>query len=83
MEYIKRDCTKTSPDMRPCPHCESCPWVGPSMSRIPRPLPDEPQMPNFHYKDVFESTAFAGDVARPPDDWQPRHNINKSSRMGL
>ena len=44
--------------------------------------PDESQMPNFHYKDVFEPTAAAGDVARPPDDWQPRHNIKQKFEDG-
>jgi hypothetical protein len=53
MEYLKRDCTKTSHDKQACLHCDSCQWVGPSMSRIPRPWPDELQLPNFHYKDVL------------------------------
>ena len=52
------------------------------MSRIPRPLPDASQMLNFHYKDVFESTAVAGGVAHPPDDWQPRHNIKQKVEDG-
>ena len=64
-------------DKQPCSHCASCQWVGPAMHRIPRPWPNEVQKPNFHYKDVFESPVIAGDVVRPPDDWQPRHNIKQ------
>ena len=83
MEYLKRYCTKTSPDMQPCPHCESCPWIGPSMSRIPCPLPDDSQMLNFQYKDVFKSTLSLVMLPTPLNDWQPQHNIKQKLRMGL
>ena len=82
MEYQKRDCTKTSHDKQACLHCDSCQWVGPSMSRIPRPWPDELQLPNFHYKDVFESPNTVGGVSRCIDDWQLRHNIKENFNNG-
>ena len=33
------------------------------------------KLPDYHYKNVFESCSVEDDESRSPDDWQPRHNI--------
>ena len=52
-EYLKGDCSRTSSNNQSCAHCKDSEWVGPEMSRIPRPWPDESRMPEHHYRDVF------------------------------
>ena len=47
------------------------------MNRIPPPRPDETKLPDYHYKDVFESPSGTNACHHPSDDWQPRHNIKK------
>ena len=56
--------------------------VGPSMSHIPRPWPDELQRSNFHYKGVFESLNAVGGVSRNIDDWQSWQNIKENFNDG-
>ena len=77
MEYLKGDCSKTSSDQQPCVECKSSGWVGPPMSHIPRPWPDESKLTNYQYKGVFQSPNGKDADSRPTDDWQPRHNIKQ------
>ena len=78
MEFLKGDCSKVS-SHRPCTECKNTEWIGPQMSRIPRPVPDTSKLPSFHCKDVFDSYE---DASRPPDDWRPRHNIKNAFEDG-
>ena len=41
--------------------CKSGGWISPPMSRISRPVPDATKLPDYHYKDVFESCGGEGD----------------------
>ena len=79
MEYLRGDCGNTSCDKTRCNYCMNSEWTGPVMTRIPRPCPDESRLPDYHYKDVFDTPT---DARRPPDDWQPRHHIKKKFAEG-
>lgn len=74
---MKGDCTKRKNKRQPCPECKLNEWISPPMNRIPPPRPDETKLPDYHYKDVFESSSGTDACHHPPDDWQPRHNIKK------
>ncbi len=82
MEYLKGDCSKSSSDGQQCAECQSREWISPQMSRIPRPVPDKSRLPEFHYKDVFETYNHDSEHSRLPDDWQPRHNIKSMFENG-
>ena len=47
MEYLKGDCSESSPDRRQCAQCQSSEWISPKMSRIPRPDQTRQGYPNF------------------------------------
>ena len=79
MEYLKSDYVRLSQTKLLCNFCKESEWISPVMQRIPRPLPDESRLPNFHYLSVFDTPAGAN---RPPDEWQPRHNIKKQFEDG-
>ena len=82
LEFLKGDCSKASTDRQPCTECVESEWIGPPMGRIPRPVPDTAKLPNFKYKDVFDSYTDDGAGSRLPDDWQPRHNIKREFEKG-
>lgn len=82
MEYLKGDCSKSSSDGRQCAQCQSSEWISPKMSRIPRPVPDTSRLPEFRYKDMFETYNHESEHSRLPDDWQPRNNIKNMFENG-
>ena len=79
MEYLKSDCVRLSQTRLLCNFCKESERISPVMQRIPRPLPDESRLSNFHYLSVFDTPAGAN---HPPDDWQPLHNIKKQFEDG-
>ncbi|KAL9965167.1 hypothetical protein ACROYT_G028930 [Oculina patagonica] len=83
MEFLKSDCSKISSDGQPCTECKSNEWISPPMCRIPRPMPDVSKLPEYHYKDVFQCCDDNDEEVRPPDDWQPRHNIKQREKKNL
>lgn len=59
-----------------CPNdqCSSCkPWVGPTMTKCPRPYPDWSALPHYSYM-PYSKTPLQG---RNVDDWQPRMQLVK------
>lgn len=53
-------------------------WVGPVMTRIPRPMPDYSKLSEYCYKSVHDTSVLDSDEKdRKPDDCQPRHNIKR------
>ena len=70
MEFLKRACSEHS-DGRLCDFCESHPWVGPEIERIPQPIPDPKNPP--HYTPVRNDDG----SRRDPDDWQPRAQLKR------
>ena len=72
-----------------CKHCcvtdgrEEIPWTGPVTERIPRPIPDQPALPEFRYLSVHTfSNNDENGKKRVPDDWQPQSNIKKLFEPG-
>ena len=62
----------------PCQYCSEHCWIGPTMKRIPRPVPDHSALPKFKYKSVHDTPlSDSNGNERSPDDWQPRCNIRK------
>ena len=43
MEYLKGACS--TEDGTVCTFCSTCPWRGPTVTRIPRPKPDTTRLP--------------------------------------
>ena len=78
MEYIKGSCASEDSAGELCDFCVETPWVGPKMDRIPCPYPDYSVLPEFHYKDVFD-TPKAG---RTIDDYNPRHALRQAFAQG-
>ncbi|XP_070570891.1 uncharacterized protein [Ptychodera flava] len=79
MDYLKLGCKEKAGE--PCEFCCKHSWIGPQMSRIPQPVPDN-EKPG-HYMAV-EKTPLVDDKGQPrqPDDWQPRANIIKKFKAG-
>ena len=74
MEFLKDGCKENNGDQ--CSWCKDAGWKGPTMARVPEPVPDR-ENPG-HYKDVFD-TSNERDTgeARPVDEFAPRANIKK------
>ena len=77
MEFLKDGCKENNGDQ--CIWCKDAGWRGPTMARVPEPMPDR-ENPG-HYKDVFD-TSNARDTgeARPVDEFAPRANKKNCSR---
>ena len=52
------------------------------MSCIPQPVPDTSRLPEFHYKDVFETCNHESEHSQLPDDWQPQNNVKNMFENG-
>ncbi|CAB4031551.1 Transient receptor potential cation channel subfamily A member 1 [Paramuricea clavata] len=75
-EFLRDSCQKTDGSL--CQYCSENRWVGPVMTRIPRPIPDYSKLTDYSYKSVCDTSVLDSDgKEREPDDWQPRHNIRK------
>ena len=75
-EFLRDSCQKTDGSL--CQYCSENRWVGPVMTRIPRPIPDYSKLTDYSYKSVRDTSVLDSDgKERKPDDWQPRHNIRK------
>ena len=59
-------------------------WNGPPMQGpIPHPVPDQENLPSYHYKAVFDTPSKAEDGnSRNVDDYQPRANIRSLFATG-
>ena len=77
MEFLKGGCKENNGDQ--CSWCKDAGWRGPTMARVPEPMPDR-ENPG-HYKDVFD-TSNERDTgeARPADEFVPRANKKNCSR---
>ena len=74
MEFLKDGCKENNGDQ--CSWCKDAGWKGPTMARVPEPVPDR-ENPG-HYKDAFD-TSNERDTgeARPVDEFAPRANRKK------
>lgn len=75
MEYKKTGCETLNGDV--CSYCSTTPWVGPSMTRVPRPMPDHDRLPAFHYLPVCKTPTNVDGKERETDDYSPRANLKK------
>ena len=75
VEFIHGNCASKQGEL--CAHCVQKGWSRPPMNDpIPRPMPNEETLPNYHYKSVLDTPAKAEDgKPRKIDDFQPRANI--------
>ena len=74
MEFLKGGCKENNGDQ--CSWCKDAGWRGPTMARVPEPMPDR-ENPG-HYKDVFDtSNERETGEARPADEFVPRANKKK------
>ena len=81
MEYLKGSCDDGD-DV--CSFCAKCQWIGPVMTRIPQPMPDNDQLPALHYLSVFDTPLVNDDGSlRKPDDYHPRAQIKIAYHAGL
>ncbi len=75
-EFLKGSCKNTHGSL--CQYCSENSWIGPTMNRIPRPIPDADALPEYRYKSVNNTPLTdSNGNERVPDDWQPRSNIKK------
>ena len=76
MEFLKDGCKENNDDQ--CSWCKDTGWKGPTMARVPEPMPDREN--RGHYEDVFH-TSDKGDTGEPQlfDDFAPRANLKKTS----
>ena len=80
MEFIKNDCAKKL-NGTICSFCILYPWVGPPCSRVPCPMPDYDKLPDFHYKNVWETPGSINGKQRTIDDFQPRRQLQNLFEM--
>ena len=74
MEFLKDGCKENNGDQ--CIWCKDAGWRGPTMARVPEPMPDR-ENPG-HYKDLFDiSNERDTQEARSVDEFAPRTNIKK------
>ncbi len=75
-EFLRDSCEESQGSL--CQHCSANRWVGPVMTRIPRPIPDHSKVTDYNYKSVHDTSVLDSEgKERKPDDWQPRNNIKK------
>ena len=64
-----------------CDYCSSHHWIGPELSRVPQPVPDQANPP--HFLPVWRTT-LNNDQGKPRsvDDYQPRAQISRLFKSG-
>ena len=79
-EYVKQGCLEHLDGIL-CDYRSSHSWTGPAISRIPQPIPDNSNLPN--YLPVWKTplTDLQG-KPRPADDYQPRVQIARLYKEG-
>ena len=80
LEFLKFDCIKKLG--KACKFCEENPWVGPSCSRVPRPMPNYESITGYHYRPVNLTPTHVDGIIRPVDDFQPRKQISEAFKKG-
>ena len=82
LEYTKFSCKDITGNY--CEFCEQSEWIGPEVSRCPRPYPDYSQLPEFHYMSYEDTPVVTSDgLPRPVDDKQPRVQLRKAYQDGI
>ena len=81
LEYRKGDCRQV--DGMLCQFCESTPWKGPEMGRIPRPVPDYRRLPVYQYLPVTHTPVLPNDgEPRLGNDFSPRLKVKEIVNKG-
>ena len=74
-EFIREGCREHL-DGTLCDYCSSHHWIGPELSRVPQPVPDQANPP--HFLPVWRTPLNNGQgKPRSVDDYQPRAQISR------
>ena len=79
-EFIREGCREHL-DGTLCDYCSSYRWIGPELSRVPQPVPDQVNPPLFH---LVWRTPLNNDQSKPRsvDDHHPRIQISRLFKLG-
>ena len=81
LEFVKFECQSKTEGVK-CDFCDGKDWVGPHVTYVPAPMPDESKLPEFHYLHVRDTPLEVDGKFREVDDFQPRVQIKKSLTDG-